>query len=95
MAAGLEVYRQNGTTKFSLTQRPYNFFGYFDTGLSNGSVTINGLTPGGNLNWFEKPLSSFNDRIPTITRSGNVLSWTFKNPGAGSNCQFRVYFGEW
>lgn len=95
MAAGLEVYRQNGTVKFSLTARPYNFLGVFETGKSNGSVTIHGLTPGGNLNWFEKPLASFNDRIPTFTRSGNVISWTFKTSGSTNNVNTRVYYGEW
>lgn len=93
--SGLEVYRQNGTVRFNLSSRPYNFFGYFDTGVSNGSFAIPGLTAGGRPNWWEKPLSSFNDRIPTITLNGNVLSWTFKDSGQGSNCQFRVYYGEW
>lgn len=95
MPAGLEVYRQNGTVKFSLNSRPYNFLGVFETGKSNGSVALYNLTPGGNLNWFEKPLASFNDRIPTITRSGNSLVWTFANSGASSNVSMRVYWGEW
>lgn len=95
MAAGLEVYRPNGTVKFSLTSRPFNFFGTFDTGTSNGSFTVHQATSGGNLNWFEKPLASFNDRIPTFTRSGNVISWTFKNSGASNNVNTRVLYGEW
>lgn len=95
MAAGLEVYRTNGTVKFSLTRRPFNIFGTFDTGTSNGSFTVNQLTSNGNLNWFEKPLASFNDRIPTFTRSGNVISWTFKASGDVNNVNTRVYYGEW
>lgn len=94
--SGLEVIRPNGTVRFNLSSRPFNFLGLVaDTGVNNGSVTITGLTAGGRPNFFPMPLQDFNDRIPDIYISGGVLYWTFKNPGNTNNCRHRILYGEW
>lgn len=98
MPAGLEVYRPDGSLRFSLAARPVNILGLvLDTGIYNGSRAISGVVAGVTPSFFMMPLGDFarDVEIPNVYVSGNVLYWTFAQSGNVNNLPHRILYGVW
>lgn len=60
-------------------------------GKTNGSYTLPAGTPGTPSYIVHAP--NFGFYAPEITRSGQTLSWTWKNPGSNANQEFEMEVG--
>ncbi len=93
MAQGLQVFDENGTSILNTNDKVARFHGSVDIGSSAGSITVSSLSQG-NGNIFYMVIcnsASFWDR-PTVSISGNVISWSASSSSTG---QTRLYYGTY
>jgi hypothetical protein len=93
MAFGLECYDESGNPVLKITDRITRYGGQFDTGTSAGSMTIPMLS--GGTPWINvqdtNPLT--NGLTPTVTISGNTVSWSFASSSTYQPRSVRVIYG--
>ena len=98
MPQGLQVFDENGTLMVDVTTRLTKLLGKFETNGVNGSITDARLA--GHEHWAAADYDVYPVLFdaegtcvePKITRSGNVISWTYAAlPGRSVNHVF--YYG--
>lgn len=86
MPQGLEVYNASGVKILSVTDRLTKYVGYIDITQANASGSISVQLPQGNLMFasfipsdfaFPTPAYGSYPSFPSISVSGNVLSWSY------------------
>lgn len=91
MPQGLEVYNASGVLEMAVTDRLTRIIGETTaTGGTAGSVTNAGLATGSPFWWVSRDSSSFYSIEPSITVSGDTLSWTWPISTTGS---FTIIYG--
>lgn len=95
MPAGLELYRPDGTKYFGLDDHVGKQLGHVDTGgVSTGSVNVP-TTYGGTIFYMLINMdAAITDDLgaPTISISGNVLSWSYGSTQSPLN--YRIVYGR-
>lgn len=92
MAEGLQVWDESNNLILDLADRLTRRVGVVNTGTTAGSVNVPEFSDGtGEPFWIVLPLSSTLNNLPTVTRSGNTLSWNF---ASGTSAQAAlIYYG--
>lgn len=82
MPQGLEIYNSSGTLKFNSALRPSRIVSYFDSGVTEGSLT---LPSDPNIVYFTIVIPSSTNNLcpPNAVATGNVVTWGWAAP-AGS-----------
>jgi hypothetical protein len=83
MAWGMRIKR-DGVTEMDPFTNMGRIIGRVNTGGTNGSVADDGLLTG-SPEWQVVSLNGAPLATPTISVSGNVLSWTYPTGGLGGN----------
>lgn len=82
MPAGLQVWNSGGQLIADVSDRFGRVIGVTDTGSSNGSVNVSGLSLG--EPWVAvQPYTSNVFHTPTVNVSGTLITWTFPESTKG------------
>lgn len=96
MSYGLQVKNpNNGKVILTVTDRLTRLLGSFDTGKSNGSFNVPALD---NSSAFFIAETTNQDPYdygerPTVSISGNTISWSYYQPGVQTNSEMRITYG--
>lgn len=87
--AYFEIFDDNGKLIVDLATQPMQYVTQISTGKSNGSHTIS-LSSGQSViasypHFSGVPSPGTQSPIPSISVSGNKISWSFDNSGASTN----------
>jgi len=80
MGQGLQIWNASGGLVLDTSHRLTRVLGSFESGTSDGSLTSPGFSQG--TPWHVRLTSQLGYTAPTITVSGNTLSWSFGNVAA-------------
>ena len=86
MAMGIKVWDASGNLIVKEDDSLCRLIGYVDTGTSNGSVTNGGFSTGTGYWVASVKTTSANLNYPSVSLSGNTLSWTFANTTTRGSC---------
>lgn len=94
MSYGLRVRDANGNITLDITDRLTRFGGQFDTGTSNGSLSIPMLS-GGDPWIHVRDSDAFSSTTvgPDVSVSGNVISWQFPSDSTYAYRSVHVIYG--
>lgn len=91
MPSGLQCFDAQGRLTFAATDRLARVLGVVSTGGVSGSTTSDGLAGNAAYFAFFPDYSSPGSRWPSISISGNTLSWSYSN--ASGNVPGFILFG--
>ena len=81
MPQGLQIWDESGNLVVDVSDRLMRSLSTINTGNSDGSVSVTGGTQGTAVGVaLTEPMSG---TTPTVTSSGNTISWTFNGAAAG------------
>lgn len=96
-AIGLRVRSADGTLRLDLTDKLPKVFGYFETGTSGGSITVQ-LPIAGEVFWVQVlagPATASAKRAAVVHTGNGTFTWAFSfTSGMGNYAvNTRVYYG--
>ena len=85
MTEGVEIKNASAVTTLTLTDRITRLIGSVAmTGGTAGSVTNAGIATGSPFYWASRDAGGGFFWDPSITHSGDTISWTWPNGGSGA-----------